>query len=95
MPAYVIFTREKTFDQNELHRYKDLVPASFVGRAVKPLASGTRFATLEGDAIDSVTMLEFPTMAEAEAWYRSPEYQEASKHRLKGGEYRCWIIESV
>src|SRR5580704_10029477 len=94
MSAYVIFTREKTIDLNELHVYKELAPASFAGRAVKVLASGPSIVTLEGNPVDSVTMLEFPTMEEARDWYGSPAYQEALKHRLKGREYRCWIVEA-
>ncbi len=40
-------------------------------------------------------MIEFPTFAEAEAWYDSPEFQEAWAHLLKGSEVEGFIVGSV
>jgi uncharacterized protein (DUF1330 family) len=34
-------------------------------------------------------------MAEAKAWYESPLYQQALVHRLKGAEYRVFMVEGL
>jgi uncharacterized protein (DUF1330 family) len=52
--------------------------------------STTRASWAEGMAI-----LEFPTFEEAKAWYLSPAYQEASKHRFQGGDYRFILVEGL
>ena len=36
----------------------------------------------------------FP-LADATAWYHSPEYQAAREQRLRGGDYRCIITEGL
>jgi len=95
MAAYVIFTREKTLDQNEMEAYIKAAPAGFVGHTVKVLATHTEFEVIEGPAVESVVLLEFPTMDAAKAWYYSPEYKKALEHRLKGGVYRCAIVKGV
>jgi len=40
-------------------------------------------------------ILSFPSKEEALAWYNSPAYTEAKEHRLKGSEYRVFMIEGV
>jgi uncharacterized protein (DUF1330 family) len=95
MAAYVIFTREKMLDPKEMELYIKKAPSGFVGHPVKILASHTPFEVLEGPAVESVVILEFPSMADAKAWYNSPGYNEALQHRLKGGEYRCVMVEGI
>ncbi|GGX77170.1 DUF1330 domain-containing protein [Massilia dura] len=51
--------------------------------------------TLEGPQVDGAVILQFPTAADARAAYDSPLYQEALQHRLKGAEYRVFIVEGV
>jgi hypothetical protein len=38
MSAYMVFTRDKTLDQNELNLYSKEVPATLAGHEVKILA---------------------------------------------------------
>ena len=54
-----------------------------------------KFETLEGPAPKGVVMLEFPTMEDAKAWYNSPEYREALKHRFLGANCRVVLVEGV
>jgi uncharacterized protein (DUF1330 family) len=42
---------------------------------------------LEGPTVEGVAILEFASVEEAKAWYFSPAYQEASRHRYLGGDY--------
>lgn len=50
---------------------------------------------LEGAAPEGVVMVSFPTMEAARAFYDSPQYQAAAKHRFIGADYRSFIIEEV
>ncbi|MCL7999845.1 DUF1330 domain-containing protein [Brucella sp. 21LCYQ03] len=40
-------------------------------------------------------MASFPTMEAARAFYDSPDYQAAVKHRFVGADYRSFIIEGI
>jgi len=93
MPAYVVFTREKTRNTAQLEHYKQLAPASFQQHPVTFLVRHGRHEVLEGAEIEDILILEFPSYEEAQAWYHSPEYQSASDHRFQGGDYRCILTE--
>jgi uncharacterized protein (DUF1330 family) len=95
MPAYMIFTREKTTDQNEMDIYGPMAGASLKGHPATPRAFYGSFEMLEGDPIEGAVVLEFPTMADAKAWYDSPAYQEAVAHRHAGSDYRVFIIDGL
>jgi uncharacterized protein (DUF1330 family) len=95
MSAYVVYIRDRITDPEEFSKYEQAAPAASVGHAITPLAYYGAVDTLEGAPVDGAVILEFPTIAEARASYESPLYQEALKHRLKGAEYRVFIIESV
>src|SRR6267143_7084376 len=43
---------------------------------------------LEGAEAQGVVILEFPTVADAKAYYNSPAYREAREHRFKATDYR-------
>ena len=95
MPAYIVFTREKTRDQAELDTYTKEVPAAMPGHKLTPLAVYGKFESLEGAPIEGAVILEFPTIAEAKAWYDSPAYQHAMRHRHLGADYRAFIVEGM
>ena len=95
MPAYGIFIRELTRDRSELDAYTPKAAASMAGRAMKVLAAYGRQEALEGPDVEGVVVVEFPSMAEAKAWYDSPAYREAAGHRLRGAVYRGLIVEGV
>jgi uncharacterized protein (DUF1330 family) len=94
MVAYVIFTRVRTRDAAQLKQYAASRITFFAGHNVKSLAPfGAPFEVLEGPAIEGVSILEFPSVAEAKAWYSSSAYQEASQHRFRGGDYTSIIVD--
>lgn len=95
MTAYVVFTREHTTDEAELKLYAEKAGAARQGHAMTPLAHYGRIDMLEGAPIEGCVILSFPTMTEAHGWYDSPAYQAALKHRLKGSDYRVFIVEGV
>ncbi len=95
MSAYVVFTREKTLDLNELTTYWEQVRSTFAGHPIKVLAAYGKHEVLEGLNTEGVVIAEFPDVATAKAWYQSPAYQAARQHRVKGAVYRGIIVEGV
>ncbi|WP_336952848.1 DUF1330 domain-containing protein [Sphingobium aromaticivastans] len=95
MTAYVIFMRERTTDQTELDIYASMTPAAREGHSIRALHKYGRFEVREGDPVEGVVVLEFPTFEEAQAWYDSPKYQEAAAHRMKGSDYRMVIVDGI
>lgn len=95
MPAYIVFTREKTRNQPDYDEYKSSVRSTLAGHSAKLLALGTRYEVLEGAATEGVFLMEFPSYDEARAWYDSPAYQALSEHRWKSSDHRCVIFEGI
>jgi uncharacterized protein (DUF1330 family) len=94
LAAYVILTRFRTRNPAEFETYARQRASFFAGHAVRWLAYfGDRCEVVEGPGAESVSILEFPTLAEAKAWYASPLYQEASQHRFRSGDYGVVIVE--
>lgn len=94
-PAYVILVRERMIDAEEFATYGVKAREARGGHAITPLAFYGRQEVLEGPQVEGAVILQFPSFAEAQAWYRSPAYQAALQHRLKGAEYRVVIVEGV
>ncbi len=95
MTAYVILIRDRMIDAAEFATYGQKAREARGGHAITPKAFYGRQEVLEGPAVEGAVILEFPTFEEAQAWYNSPAYQEALKHRLAGAEYRVLIVEGV
>lgn len=95
MPAYVIMIRDRMIDPAEFAAYGAKAREARGDHKITPLAFYGPHQALEGPDPDGVVILQFPTAAEARAWYESPAYQDALQHRLKGAEYRVVIVEGV
>src|SRR5258708_3117118 len=96
MPAYVIVMREAPIrDQKAWDTYRAMnqqAPAD-PKLQLKPLVVHGKVEALEGKAPDSFVVLQFPSMAEAKAWYNSPGYQAALPFRIKAAEYRVVLVK--
>ncbi|MBB3456285.1 uncharacterized protein (DUF1330 family) [Rhizobium sp. BK313] len=95
MSAYVVFVRDRITNPEEFKTYGQMAPLAREGHDMKALAFYGPSRTLEGPTVDGSVIIEFPTMDAAQAWYDSPLYQDARVHRLKGAEYRVFIVEGV
>lgn len=84
MTAYAVITRERTTDPEALARYREKAPLAREKHPVTPIAFYGLHEVLEGEHVEGVAILSFPTMAAARAWYSSPEYQAALSHRIQG-----------
>jgi uncharacterized protein (DUF1330 family) len=95
MTAYIVFTRERLRNPDEMQTYAGKAGASMAGHEGKALAFYGAHETLEGAPIDGAVIVAFPDLAAAKAWYQSPAYQEAVKHRFAGADYRVFITEGM
>ncbi|HSE95157.1 MAG TPA: DUF1330 domain-containing protein, partial [Methylomirabilota bacterium] len=94
MPAYWV-ARSKINDPASYKRYTDRVPEIIRRYQGRVLARGGRFRILEGpETFGRFVVIEFPTLEQAEACFRSPEYQAAAAFRRQGaGEVELVIVE--
>jgi uncharacterized protein (DUF1330 family) len=95
MSAYVVFTRDKTVDEQELDAYSKEAPTTLAGHEVNVLASYGAHEDLEGAATERTVIIEFPGAAAAKAWYNGPAYRKVREHRFRGSTYRVTLVEGV
>jgi uncharacterized protein (DUF1330 family) len=93
--AYAVFVRESTRNASELAAYSQKVGRTLAGHPVKVLAAYGPQEVLEGAKVEGVVILEFPSLAEAKAWYDSPAYREVREHRFRGADYRAVMVEGT
>ena len=93
MPALIVFSLTIQ-DKQQFGEYQTAAFKTFAGVNFKMLAGPNPNATVEGEALDEVVVLEFPTLAEAEAWYHSPGYQDAIKLREPASKCSTFIVET-
>ena len=96
MSAYIVFTREATKRRRGAWRpIRKRSAATLAGHPVTVLAAYGRQEVIEGPEVEGVVILEFPTFAEAKAWYDSPAYRKVREHRFRGADYRAVIVEGA
>lgn len=95
MPAYVIAEVSVT-DPKPYEEYRRLVPATLEKYGGRFLVRGGAVETREGGwAPARLVVLEFASMAQARAWYDSPQYQQALAIRLKTAKSKLIFVEGV
>ena len=85
--------REKTTNKEEMKTYSALAQQTLRQRTAKLLAFYGALDVLEGPAFEGAVILEFASMTEARAWYKSSEYQAAAKQRRAGASFRVFLLE--
>ena len=95
MFAYVVFTRTKTIDQKELDKYRAGIKATIKGHPIEVLAADGRHEVLEGDPIEGMVIVKFPSVKAAKDWISSEAYQDIAKHRRLGATYHGLIVEGL
>ena len=95
MPAYVIVEIE-TEDAALMAQYRDIARPIIEAQDGRYLARGGRTVTLEGGwSPERLVVLEFPTVEQAEAWWRSADYAEAKALRQRAGRTRMVVVEGM
>jgi len=85
MPAYWI-ARAKINDPSEYKRYTDLVPEIIEKYGGRVLARGGDYEIMEGPAhFHRFVVIEFPTLADGVACFKSDEYEAAAAYRRANG----------
>ena len=94
MPAYWV-ARSRIIDPVEYKKYTDRVPAIIAKYGGKVLARGGRFENVEGpDKFHRFVVIEFPSLEQGVACFRSPEYDDAAAFRRAGaGEVETFVVE--
>ena len=95
MTAFFVAIRNAVIDPQEMAIYAEKVPLSIAGHQMSMKAHDGRLRSTDGRPVEGATIVEFPTFEAAQAWYDSPSYQDALIHRIKGGDYQTFIIESI
>jgi len=95
MAAYVIGEIEVT-DQATYDDYRKQVPATVAKYGGRFIMRGGKVETLEGGwAPKRIVALEFPSMEQAQKWYRSAEYTPLIKLRQKAARGKLILVEGA
>jgi len=95
MAAYVIGEIEVT-DQATYDDYRKQVPATVAKYGGRFIMRGGKVETLEGGwAPKRIVALEFPSMEQAQKWYRSAEYMPLIKLRQKAARGKLILVEGA
>ncbi|MBI2996950.1 MAG: DUF1330 domain-containing protein [Deltaproteobacteria bacterium] len=95
MPAYVIADVEVT-DAVGFGEYLKAVSALVAARGGTYVARGGAVEVLEGDWVPTrLTILKFDSVAQAKAWYESPEYRPLRDLRKKTTKSKLLIVEGL
>ena len=95
MSAYVVFTRTKTIDQKELEKYRTGIKATTNDHPSEVLVADGKHEVLEGDPIEGMVIVKFPSVKAAKDWINSEAYQGIAKHRKLGATYHGLIVEGL
>jgi uncharacterized protein (DUF1330 family) len=95
MPAYVIAEVEVT-DPAAYEDYRKQVPAVVTKYGGKFVVRGGRIESMEGGwSPKRIVVLEFPSMEQAQKWYRSDDYAPLIKLRQKASKGKLIIVEGT
>ena len=95
MPAYLVAT-VAVHDQQTYLKYTVRTPALIARHGGKFLTRGNPVLTLEGIPFkDRMVILEFPTQAHCEAFFKDPEYEEAAVFRREAAVAQIVVQEGV
>jgi uncharacterized protein (DUF1330 family) len=95
MAAYVVAELEIT-DPAGFEEYRKAVPATIAAYGGRYVVRGGALESLEGGWVPKrMVVLEFPTLAQAKAWYTSEEYRPLLAMRLKTAKSKVVLVEGV
>jgi uncharacterized protein (DUF1330 family) len=95
MAAYIVVDLTVN-DPDGFARYRDMVPPTIAAYGGRYLVRGGAITPLEGDWNPRrITVLEFPSVEQARAWWDSPEYAEAKELRMRTTTTNMIIVEGV
>jgi uncharacterized protein (DUF1330 family) len=93
MSAYFVYICQEVIDREQLEIYWSKIGPTLDGYGAKNLAAYTPFERLEGEEVDGVAIIEFPSFEIAKTWYDSPAYVAIRHHRVNGAKYLGLLVE--
>jgi len=95
MPGYIIAELEVT-DPAGFEDYRKAVPATIAAYGGRYLARGGALESLEGNwSPKRMVVLEFPSMAQAKAWYASADYRDLLALRQRTTRSKVVLLEGL
>jgi uncharacterized protein (DUF1330 family) len=95
MPAYVIAEVDVT-DPAAYEDYRKKVPGTVSKYGGKFIVRGGAVQTLEGGwSPKRIVVLEFPSLEQAQKWYRSPEYAPLIALRQRASRGKLIVVEGA
>lgn len=91
--AYWVITFRSISDQAGVDRYAVVAGPAIRALGGRVLAAGVAAFSYEAGTPQRVAVVEFDSLAEADAAYRSEEYQAAVKHLAGAAEREVRIVE--
>ena len=67
-------------NHDEYKKYADIAGPALTAAGAKILSRGGRIKNLEGEKMNRVVVIEFPSMEQAESFYNSDEYRKGLKY---------------
>lgn len=95
MPKAYWIAHVHVTDEEAYGRYAKLAGPAIAKHGGKFLARAGRYVQLEGKDRARNVVAEFPSLEDAEACYRGPDYQEAMSHAKGASERDLLIVEGV
>ena len=93
MSAYVV-VQESVTDQAMFDAYRKDVPATIAAHGGRFIVRGGALTVVEGQwPLPRLVIIEFPSRAAAEGWYKSPAYQKLLTLRLKSSTGNFVIVD--
>jgi uncharacterized protein (DUF1330 family) len=95
MTAYIVASID-VHDPEQYEAYKSAVIASITAYGGKYLVRGGKILRLEGDWNPKrFVVVEFPSAAQAKAWWESTDYAGPKRLRQSSAETDMFIVEGV
>ena len=95
MSAYIVVDISVN-DPAAYEEYKKLAPPSIAQYQGRYIARGGATETLEGSwSPTRLVILEFPSMAQARAWWASPEYAPAKALRNRSASSKMVVVDGL
>jgi uncharacterized protein (DUF1330 family) len=92
----LIIVEVEVLDKERYETYKGMVPPSLAAYGGKFLVRGGEVETLEGEwSPKRLVVVEFPSMAQAKAWWGSEEYSEAKALRQATAHTKMILAEGI
>ncbi|KAK4945321.1 hypothetical protein LTR10_015480 [Elasticomyces elasticus] len=94
MVAYMILICQELLNRDGLLKYWEKIGPTIAPFQPKPLVMYNQFDQIDGDPVEGVALIEFPSADEAHAWYASEEYKKIQHFRTENTRFISIIVEA-